>query len=276
MSDRSLFRENINLRWVILASALVAVGVGLLLLPLDSGTRPREIAAGLGPALISIGVIGIGYEVLLRRSVIRETLAIVGLEESIARRGVLEVGSWVDVDSKLVEFFRANPGDIDICFGYGHTWSIRNAERVLRLSAESDRRVRIILLDPEPPDEPQYLEVFALEFSSGSTERLQEKVNDSIGQWLTAVDHLEERNLSPRLVIEGIRSTVPYTFYRAGDAMWVVFSARRRRRVAGFLPAIHCAKTGDPELGLFDWVMEDLETCRSDSVTRVLYPESTA
>lgn len=123
------------------------------------------------------------------------------------------------------------------------------------------------VLDPEGPAEMVnfYSYLFAIDPTV-----LRNRINDTITTWRSAAEAERAKGVDVELVIEGLQRVVPYTFYRSGDAMWVVLNPRRAGRVpAQDLIAFQCARSGKSQ-GLYNWVIEDIEACRSQRLVRVI------
>jgi len=275
MPDTPLIRENVRLRGLLLGVGLAAIGAFALWWPfnpwwpLSADSAPRAIAFGLGPALLSVAALGLGYELVLRRAVHREALTAAGLTEDMARTGVLAVSRFDQIE--FLTFFSNNPGDVDLCFSYAKSWAAIHAENLLRMKSDGKTRVRITLLDPEPGGDNAYFDACVDRYSCKDRDELQGRIDEAIKTWTQAAKVVENSGREVKLTIEGIRSLVPYTFYRSGDAMWLVTQPWRRERVGSGIPAVKCVKMGDPEIGIYDWVIDDLEQCRKQGVTREVY-----
>lgn len=179
--------------------------------------------------------------------------------------GVKQIAPWTNIDWRA--FFQSG-ADIDICVSYGRSWAYDRAALVLRSTAEAGHRVRVTLLDPEGPQE--ILAFYAHAFQS-ETDKLRERIVSTIGVWKDAAARLKRDGFAVQLVVEGLSRPMPYTFYRCGSSMWLVFSPRRQGRYSDidFLPAIRCERLTQPQ-GLFNWAWEDLEACRRDGLIRVI------
>lgn len=275
MADAPLLRENVRLRALLLA--FVLAGLGVLALwwpfnpwwPLASDSAPRAIAFGVGPALLSVAALGLGYEMVLRRAVHREALDAAHLTEDMARTGVLEIGRFDQID--FLDYFRGNSGDVDLCFSYAKSWAALNAENLLRQKSDGKTRIRITLLDPQPDPGDEYFDAYVERYGCEDRDELRSRIDEAVNTWRQAAKVVQQSGREVNLTIEGIRSLVPYTFYRSGDSMWVVMHPWRRERVGSGIPALRCAKVGDAGVGIYDWVLDDLEQCREQGVTREVY-----
>src|SRR6478609_4382895 len=94
-----LARETTNLKTILLGGAATIAGIIVNLAAgnyLDSAWVPT--AQGIGSALVSIGLISLGLELILRRQLQREVLKLVGIERSISANQVASVGQMSEVD----------------------------------------------------------------------------------------------------------------------------------------------------------------------------------
>src|SRR5439155_21705132 len=96
---------------------------------------------------------------------------------------------------------------------------------------------------------------------------LRERIRDAITSWRNEVQRAQAEHRSAHVVIEGIGRHVPFTFYRSGDAMWVVMTPRAPGRASEGIPAYACVRTGN-DAGLYDWVLKDIEACRREDAAR--------
>ena len=252
-------------RWLFVALVVTLAGGLLLFLSTAPGERWRSVWAGSGVAAISAGVIGLGYELTLRRSVVQETLAIAGLQSSLAKTGVLEISTFGNIDWK--GFFESNPGDIQVCVSYAQSWAGSFAHLVLTHAKQTHSRVKITLLDPDGPD--HILAFYQEAFQLRSRDELTERINGAVKIWQDATKDTGDAGV--RLEIEGLHRPMPYTYYRSGEQMWIVMTPHRPGRTGLTMPAIRCTRTRDLEVGLFDWAEEDLETCRRSGLTKNIW-----
>lgn len=88
----------------LLASAITSLGSIIVLIftaQMSSGV-PTTALANIFSVLLSLGIVGIVYDVFLRGSVLNETLEIVGIEESVANVGLHNIQQGSPPDWKLL------------------------------------------------------------------------------------------------------------------------------------------------------------------------------
>jgi hypothetical protein len=180
--------------------------------------------------------------------------------------GVREVTTFGEI--AWADFFRENPGDIDICVSYGATWANQHAGMVIDHAAQGGHRVRLSVLDTRAATPAHLLEEYAETYETEDVASLIARVDTAIDEWRSQVARARGQGRKIRVTIERIRTHIPSTFYRAGASMWFVFSKRQRGRVGAKIPALRCEKTGTPQ-GLFEWVESDLEACRRQGLAQV-------
>jgi predicted nucleotidyltransferase len=245
---------------VIIASvAALVLSIGLLYVGEKLGTPWRPVFLTLGSACAPIGLVGFIYEVALRRSVVAEFWTAADLSEDLAATGIEEIATFGSIVWQ--EFFQTTGGDVDICVGYAHTWAATHARSIVRQVGQTGHRLRVTLLNPEGPDD--LLSFYARVYGTG-VEGLREKITNSIKIWQDCVDEERRAGTTVRATVEVSDRHIPYTFYRSGNAMWVVLAPRRPGRVGDSIPAFKCYRSG--ERGLFNWITEDIEACRRDGI----------
>jgi len=263
---KGLLRKLTNYR--VAAAATLGVVLGTLLLLLEAHTEGAvsRFVGELGATVLSVGLIVLVYELWLRRSIVAEFLGAAGLEADLAATGIREVREWGSIDWGA--FFDECRGDIEIVVSYGRTWSATNAERVIQAAARNRSRVTITVLDPEAPG---VLLDFYGETYGTNADGLRGRIRDVLDTWSAAANRSAEAGHLVAIRIEGLTRHTPYTFYRVGDSMWVIFSPRQPGRVGDDIPSILCRKVARGGPGLYDWVANDLEACRRKGYARVLW-----
>ena len=270
---KRLERRLTNYRVVIIAIIAIIGGALLFLAAAHMQGDLSHAVAGIAATVLSVWLVALVYELWLRRSLVAEFLVASNLGADLAETGdspSRELGFNTDWKA----FFDDHPGDIDIVFSYGRTWSGTNADRVIRSAAKERARVTVTLLDPEPDGD--LLEFYGETYQT-SAQDLRNSIDKVVEMWKEAALRLKAQHpdQAPTLRIEGINRHMPYTFYRAGDYMWVIFSSRAPGRAGDGIPAILCRKTPRREGGgLYDWVINDLQACRKSGRTRILWETS--
>jgi hypothetical protein len=262
---KRLLRTLTNYR--VAMAALVAVVVGTLLLWSETQTQGAVAAflGGLGATLISVGLIVLVYELWLRRSIVAEFLGAAGLGSDLAATGIREVRPWGTIDWPT--FFDECPGDIQIVVGYAASWAGLHAERVVKAAVSNGARITITVLDPDAAG--ALLEFYGRMYGTDA-DGLRARIENAMRAWQEAAERSATAGHRVMLRIDGLDRHTPFTFYRAGDCMWVIFSPRQTGR-SDDIPAILCRKGARGGRGLHEWVLNDLEACRRDGHARVLW-----
>jgi hypothetical protein len=217
---RSLWREVTNLR-VGLAAVLISVlAFVLIYLGLKADTVWYRFAGALGAALLSVGLIGLVYEIWLRRSVVGEYLVASGLREDLYDTVIREIQHFGSINWR--RFFEDTRGDLEVGVGYARTWSHSHAEKAAAIVGARGDRIKISLLDPTDPD---LISFYAMTYGITPTELLN-RIGEVKDAWRNEVARAKANNRAAHVVIEGVRRHVPYTFYRVGEVMWLVLAPR--------------------------------------------------
>jgi hypothetical protein len=166
---------------------------------------------------------------------------------------------------QLARVLHEEPGGCGDCRGHGRTWSAQYAAVVTRIVGERGDRIKVVVLDPEGSFAP--LGFYAEMYGADHVEALRDRITEAINSWRVEVRRAKDEQRRAHVVVEGIRRHVPFTFYRSGDAMWVVMAPRAPGRTSEGIPADACVKTGN-DSGLYDWVLKDIEACRREDVAR--------
>jgi hypothetical protein len=252
-----------NLKVVLAVVIAIVIGLVSLIYGSNGDDLTHKSAAVIGGAIFPIAVVGLVYELWLRRSLVSEFLVASNLREDIFRTGIREVRPFDQIDWR--KFFIDNPGDVEIVVGYGKTWSAQWAGPATRIIGERGDRLKVMVLDPN--GSPALLNFYAEMYgASTGVDELRGRIREAIASWRTEVERARAEHRRAFVVIEGIGRHVPFTFYRSGDAMWVVMAPRAPGRASEGIPAYACVKTSS-DSGLYDWVLKDIEACRRDGVT---------
>lgn len=249
-SGQPWIRENVSLR------ALIACGVsilgGLVIFVGVGGTdRWGRLLEGVGIALVTTGLVALIYEVALRRSVTAEAFSIANLSRELADTGVIEISQFNRIP--WTDFFEQHGGHVEIFVSYALSYARERAGFILAEAAKKEQSVTVILLDPGGPD--HLLATYAAVFETDAAE-LKKRISDVMKEWQTQA---EKNNIT--VSFELIRTVLPFTYYRVGEYMWLVLAVLGESRT-GQVPAIYC-HSRHPERGLFNWVIRDVETARS-------------
>lgn len=97
--------------WITRAYSIGAVALGLGLIwwaPGAEHSALRDVSAALADVLVSIGTIGLIYEIALRRSVYREMMRLVGIQRSLVQGQVIAAGRYSEVRWSAILEDRSN------------------------------------------------------------------------------------------------------------------------------------------------------------------------
>ncbi len=178
-----------------------------------------------------------------------------GLTKNLLESGIVRMSSYRDIDWS---FLRSGEGDVDLFFTYGKTFATTHASELMESAVRDGRHIRVTVLHPDAPTDLKI--VYALSFKIDVAE-LDRRVDDVVTLWREAA---HSAHGAERLTLEGIKTVLPYTFYRWGNNMWVVLNVAGQGRV-GKIPAVLCSRTGR-DTGLFDWVQTDIGNCRTQGI----------
>lgn len=262
---KAAWRQITNLKLVVAGIVGVVLGLAGLIYGSNGTDFAHRAASVVGGAIFPVALVGLVYEVWLRRSLVEEFLVASNLREDVFAAGIREVRAFDEIDWRT--FFEQHRGDVEIVVGYGRTWSAANAGMVTRIVGERGDRVKVTVLDPEAS--PALLNFYTEMYGAADVAELLHRIDEAVGSWRTEVQRARDQQRNAEVVIEGISRHVPFTFYRSGDAMWVVLAPRAPGRMSEGIPAYRCVKTGTTR-GLYDWVVDDIEACRRANVARII------
>ncbi len=248
-------REGVILRTILAACFFMFVGIALAISSTHVGHPWDAVLLGVGIAGITTATVGLAYEVWLRHRILAETLALASLSRNLLESGIVRLSPYREIDWS---FLRRGAGDVDLFFTYGKTFSTTHASELMESAVRDGRQVRVVVLHPEAPTELKvaYARSFGID-----VEELDRRVREVIKLWRDAA---LAAHGADRITIEGIKTILPYTFYRWGNDMWVVLNVAAQGRV-GRIPAVKCSRTGR-DTGLFDWVETDIGNCRTQNL----------
>jgi hypothetical protein len=253
-------RQVVVLRAILLTACLIVAGIFLLLLSPVPPDPWKTLLAGVAVALVTTGVVALGYELWFRRQTLNETLALVGLSRELHRSGITTTTKYIDIPWGE---FPCDDGEIEIFVTYARTFASTYAGRFTEHIGRTRQVLRVIMLDPDGPEvlHAAYAHAFAV-----TADDLRRRMTEALDIWRDAATAAGVQSL---MIIEGISTLLPFTYYRCGDDMWLVLNVIAHGRVGQHLPAILVSRTGT-EAGLFDWVMQDLGTARSQHLLRTI------
>lgn len=91
-------------RAVLLGALGVVGGIALVIWSSNESGTASVVLANVGVSLMTVGLVGVVYDLLLRRLLVAEVLEVVGIRESVRAFGLTEIGERSDVDlEKLLD-----------------------------------------------------------------------------------------------------------------------------------------------------------------------------
>ena len=176
--------------------------------------RWRGLILSISSALLSIGVVGVMYDLLLRRTVSAELLRLVGIEKSIVSHQLEWVGGagsldWAEIlgPASKVQVLMANPG----------SWVQQHIASLMRGARE--RAIAIELIFPDPDGD--WLEKIA-SFENLSSQELRDSITRALtiveSHWSIASDRNE---LSPgcEVAVRYVDRFPTYNLVRADEVL---------------------------------------------------------
>jgi hypothetical protein len=144
-------KENVTLKMGIVSLVVFVISIGMIYISIDwipsSWPVLREIVRSVGTLLIVSVVLGLIWDLFLRRSYTLELLEIVGLSSNINDSGLDKIGyrfgdiDWKDYFNECKEF--------EMFISYGRSWRGTNELLIAALASRSKVKVRIALPDPK-------------------------------------------------------------------------------------------------------------------------------
>lgn len=138
--------ENTNL-WTIVVAILITIS-GFVLIFIGSDPTyswSQSFLPAIGSTISSAGLIGIIYEIVLRRSVHRELLSLVGIKSSIEKNQIGDAGRSSDIPWRNIlessSFFHINMADPQAWIDHNWNWIA---------AAGRDRPIELYLYVPDP------------------------------------------------------------------------------------------------------------------------------
>jgi hypothetical protein len=178
-----------------------------------------SLIANLGSALMSIAVVGLLYEIFVRRSVTHEMYNIARLKQRLADVGVEDVSSEGSVDWRSL---LAHAKDIQLVLVNDTGWIGRDWSAVLNAAADHAVTVRAYVPDHNSPGFP-----FLAQQLGVPQERLASIVDNMAATmestWKSARDNDRGLAAGCRFDICPISDLAPYSLVKA-DQAWVMIA----------------------------------------------------
>lgn len=98
--EKRTLTRNVTTLWTVLISFGLAV-FGLWLASLDMSNPPlwwERVVNTIGSTLFAVGLVSLAYELVLRRHVHRELLALIGMQGSLLESRIISAGKWTEVN----------------------------------------------------------------------------------------------------------------------------------------------------------------------------------
>lgn len=145
-SDRELPRRLTFLSTLVVAFIVTAIAVlGYWLGGTVEDTRYQTLIYSISSALLSIGVVGLAYELFLRRSVSEELLRLVGVERSVVQHSLKEIARAGELDwPEILE----PASSIWILVSDPGPWIRQHWQHLVR--GGTDRPIELELIVPDP------------------------------------------------------------------------------------------------------------------------------
>jgi hypothetical protein len=267
MADKNqllLFIERVNLRSLLFSVIVAVLGFALMAIssPVD-GAGYHKIAALLheaGAALFISVALAALWDLAGKRAFADEILAKANMSRDLADAGIdMVTPSFRDERVNWEELFKCGYR-LDLFVAYAHSWRNTQAERIGKLLANSDSKLRVVLPDP---DDAEVLKALSVRFG-----RKPEVVKQEI---VDAQEFYEHRRENAKGIVElYFTSILPLdSFYRFNNK--VVFALYNHRAGQQPVPSFVC----DQEGFLFKFFSDEFEGILADTRTRRVDPPKT-
>jgi hypothetical protein len=245
--------------WLV-AVIVLAAGIVLLVLSeievLASLTWLRLLLGSLGAVICTSVVVGVLWELVLKREAVGEMYATVALSERVREAGLINVAvdfqqivSWSDLVSKCKE--------IDLFFAYSDRWR-KNNTQALREAAQNRVRVRLLLPDYR---DASVLDTLAdryqrpdVETNQQAKERIANAIRENVTEFRQLLQGDKARG---KLDLWVIRQVPLVTLYRIDDVAVVVSYNQTGER--NYVPCLSSRRGGF----LFEFVEHELTALMS-------------
>ncbi|KQW16898.1 hypothetical protein [Streptomyces sp. Root369] len=261
MANNTPYRMVTNLKYWLLASGGLVVGIALLYFSGLSWFNDHQslgtLLNQLGGLLIASVALATLWDLVGRRSFLREMLEVLELKQEVFESGLTGIGTdyrkIVDWDDCLHSAKR-----LDIFAAWATTWRNNNLENLQQIASRSDAKIRVCL--PDPTD-LNCIKSLATRFNMSQND-VRGRLNDAIEGYKRL-----DANGSATGRVEIYTTSVfrAFTAYRI-DNQFVVTLYHHKDNRRGLFPALTCGVGGS----LFAFFEEDLEGAL-DASTKV-YP----
>jgi hypothetical protein len=144
-----LYRERLTQRTVLVAAAFGLLGILLLWFTtiLDDFVTLQVLVRELGGLFVVSGVITVLWDLFVKRALLDETLAKVGLSQDIEASGLRSIHASFQSDALVWDSHFTNSKTLDLFFISAHGWRSNQFEKIKRLLDNVDGKVRVVLPD---------------------------------------------------------------------------------------------------------------------------------
>lgn len=246
-----LRRDLNNKRVTIFLFLLGIAGVILLIMSIlwlddtEMNRIAKTLLRDLASWVLTSVILGLIWELLLRRSITEELLDRIKLSQNVIRLGIAHITfdpqdlddgiDWIPLIRETREF--------DLFFMHGIGWRLHNHEALRHLAHKPNVQVRILLPDPDNHEN--------IEMMIRSTGKRREALVHDIKETITYFNGLNE--IAPQNVVVALTTVFPaYTIYRFDKHAIITVRSLQHTKV-GKIPHLVGAKGGE----LFNFVVAE-------------------
>lgn len=244
---RSFLRLRTNL--VVVSISLVLIAAGAFIVLAASEWQLASVGAAVGTSLLAVGALALVSELTTRRTVLRETFAMVNLRDELRLAGMTALHSSRDVLDRTFPELVGKARKVDLMFVSAATWVSSNQEQLKRMLHHGGR---VRLLIPDPSDDELLIQLLT-RFEYPSLEGLRTDVQHTLNLAMGIAGAYPERTGTLPARLGGVRkgfairrlTVVPtYSFYRVDD-LGVMRVHEVRKEKASKTPVLVFGRGGD-------------------------------
>lgn len=221
-AEHKVQSEVTNLRTVLIAVGMAAVGLGLLWLStrLTKDAQLEAVFAQVGGVLLATGVLTVAWEGVGRRAFAKEVFAVADLSEQVVSSGLTAMPDRFYEDVDWATLF-SQSDDLDLVVSYARTWRAAHHQQLKDLAARG--QLRVFLPDP---DDAETVSVLAYRFNRESPEETASDIRYAIKDF---------HGLGPNVEVYVRRGDAVFTCYRFGSSAVLAMYSHRKER-GGYVP----------------------------------------
>lgn len=239
---RSIVRERMSLRTIVIAIVVSAAGMSLLGWTASSerwqdATSWQAFLQNLGALLFVTGLLTVVWDLFSKRAFAKELLDLTGLADDVRAAGLVRAVSSFRTEMNWPNLLRKT-STLDLFVCWARTWRNQHESELAAILTRKSGLIRVILPDHE---HAETLATMVTHFSGYDADRIKQEVADAVAFFKKL--HTERKNRSARVEIRHVRRVPLFSWYRLDEQVAILAFYAHRQKVST-IPTFVCRRGG--------------------------------